>query len=209
MACFAFIERSDGGRTGLQVDRGIDKSGAAPVAPVRKCPKNDDVFLAGTRRIWRTNDFFSSAMPSWIANNQVTEASGILSVGFAAAETGCDTYAYGTARGLLRLTRDGGTTWTDLDPSTTLEGRPINSVAFDPTNTNRVFVARSGYDDVAPNKPGHIFRTENALASSPTWTRIGFAQCAVCRHAVQRDRDRSTRHASRVRGQRQRLVAQL
>ena len=48
----------------------------------------------------------------------------------------------------------------------------INSVAFDPTNTNRLFVARSGYDDTAPNKPGHIFRTDNALASPPTWTRM-------------------------------------
>ena len=162
----------DGGRTGLEVDGDIDRSGAAPTAPVRKCPRNDDVFLAGTRRIWRTNDFFGSAMPSWTANSQLTERSPILSIGFAEGEPGCNTYAYGTALGLVRLTRDGGTTWTDLDPSTTLEGRPINSVAFDPTNTNRVFVARSGYDDVAPNKPGHIFRTDNALSSAPTWTRM-------------------------------------
>ena len=161
----------NGGRTATQVDAGIDKSGLAPIAPVRKCAKNDEVFLAGTRRIYRTNSFFSAAIPSWTANSP-SEPSAIQSIGFADGEPGCDTYAYGTRFGAVRLTRDGGTTWTDLDPSKTLEARVINSVAFDPTNTNRLFVARSGYDDTAPNKPGHIFRTDNALASPPTWTRM-------------------------------------
>ena len=73
----------------------------------------------------------------------------------------------------MRLTRDGGTTWTDLDPSKSLPARPINSIAFDPTNTNRAFVAVSSYDVATPTKPGHIFRTDNALSSSPTWTRVG------------------------------------
>lgn len=169
---FARIYRTiDGGRTGVLVDGGIDRTGAAFTAPVRKCPTNDDVFLAGTRRIWRTNDFFGSARPSWTANGP-SEPSAIQSIGFAEGDPGCNTYAYGTRFGIIRLTRDGGTTWTDLDPSRTLEARPINSVAFDPTNTNRVFVARAGYDDAAPNKPGHIFRTDNALASAPTWTRL-------------------------------------
>lgn len=163
---------TDGGRTFLQVDGGIDKAGAAFIAPVRKCPKNDDVFLAGTTRLWRTNNLFGAGTPAWTANSPSNEPTAILSIGFANGEPGCDTYAYGTRFGAVRLTRDGGTTWTDIDPSKTLEARPINSVVFDPTNTNRVFVARSGYDDAAPNKPGHIFRTDNALASSPTWTRM-------------------------------------
>ena len=52
------IQRTtDGGQTTLQVDGDIDKTGIAFVAPITKCPANDDVFVMGTIRIWRTNDF--------------------------------------------------------------------------------------------------------------------------------------------------------
>ena len=75
---YAVIQRTtDGGRTTLQVDGDIDKTNAAIAAPVRKCPANDDVFLAGTNRIWRTNDFFNSAMPSWTVNSQPAETQSI------------------------------------------------------------------------------------------------------------------------------------
>lgn len=171
---FAVIQRTtDGGRTTLQVDGNIDKTGAAIAAPVRKCPTNDDVFLAGTNRIWRTNNFFNSAMPSWTVNSQAAEPQSILTITFVESDRNCNTYAYSTRAGVVRMTKDGGTTWSDLDPSKTLPERAINSVVFDPTNSNRAFVAVSFYNAGTPTKPGHIFRTDNALSSSPTWTRVG------------------------------------
>ena len=126
----------------LAADAGIDRAGTAFVAPVRKCPANDDVFLAGTTRIWRSNDFFSaSSTPSWTANS-ANESSSVLSIGFVEGDRSCNTYAYGTRiDGIVRLTRDGGTTWSDLDPTKTLPARPINSIVFDPTNPNRAFIA--------------------------------------------------------------------
>jgi photosystem II stability/assembly factor-like uncharacterized protein len=170
----AVIQRTtDGGRTTLQVDGDIDKTNAATVAPVRKCPANDDVFLAGTNRIWRTNDFFNSAMPSWTVNSRPAETQSILTITFVESDRNCNTYAYSTRAGVVRMTKDGGTTWSDLDPMKTLPERPVNSIAFDPTNSNRAFVAVSFYDVGTPTKPGHIFRTDNALSSSPTWTRVG------------------------------------
>jgi photosystem II stability/assembly factor-like uncharacterized protein len=171
---YAVIQRTtDGGRTTLQVDGGIDKTNAAIAAPVSKCPANDDVFLAGTNRVWRTNDFFNSAMPSWIVNSQPAEPQSILTITFIESDRNCNTYAYGTRNGVVRMTKDGGTTWSDLDPSKTLPGRAVNSIAFDQTNSNRAFVAVSSYDAGTPTKPGHIFRTDNAQSSSPTWTRVG------------------------------------
>lgn len=171
---YAVIQRTtDGGRTTLQVDGDIDKTNAAIAAPVRKCPANDDVFLAGTNRIWRTNDFFNSAMPSWTVNSQPAETQSILTITFVESDRNCNTYAYSTRAGVVRMTKDGGTTWSDLDPMKTLPGRAVNSIAFDPTNANRAFVAVSSYDAVTPSKPGHIFRTDNALSSPPSWTRVG------------------------------------
>ncbi len=163
----------DGGQTRPAADAGIDRTGTAFVAPVRKCPAIDDVFLAGTTRMWRTNNFFGSSAPSWAANSP-DEPSSVLAIGFVEGDRSCNTYAYGTRlNGTVRLTRDGGTAWTDLDPTRTLPARPITSIAFDPTNPNRAFVALSSYDLATPTKPGHIYRSDNALSASPTWTRVG------------------------------------
>jgi hypothetical protein len=175
---------TDGGRTSLQVDSGIDRTGAAFIAPTRKCPANDDVFVVGTYRIWRTNNFFNSAMPSWTPQtparqfptpgfNGLDDPGTVQSVAFVEGDRSCNSYAYGTRGGDVRLTRDGGNTWTDLDPTKALPARTINSIAFDPTNPNRAYLAVSSYDVATPTKPGHIFRTDNALSSSPTWTRVG------------------------------------
>jgi len=112
-------------------------------------------------------------MPSWTINGQPSDRSSILGITFLVGDRDCNTYAYVTATSVIRLTKDGGATWTDLDPSKALPARPVNSIAFDPTNANRAFVAVSSYDVATPTKPGHIFRTDNALSPSPTWTRVG------------------------------------
>ena len=179
------IQRTtDGGQTAVRVDGDIDKTGIAFVAPIRKCAANDDVFLVGTVRIWRTNDFFGSAAPRWTANspprafpspgfNALNDPGTIYAIAYIDGDRGCNSYAYGNRGGEVRLTRDGGTTWIDVDPSKGLPARPINGLAFDPNNPNRLFAVVSSYDEATPEKRGHIFRTENALSSSPTWTRVG------------------------------------
>jgi photosystem II stability/assembly factor-like uncharacterized protein len=175
------VRTTDGGRTRIAADEGIDKTRAAFISPIRKCPTNDDVFLAGTLRVWRSENFFSSTAPTWTANspprdlsgNGITEPGAILSIAYGEVEKGCNTYAFGNRGGEVRLTRDGGATWTDLDPSKGLPARPITSLTFDPSNPNRLFAAVSSYDEATPTRPGHTFRTDNALAASPTWTRVG------------------------------------
>ena len=99
----------------------------------------------------------------------------IISITFIESDRGCNTYAYGTRAGVVRMTKDGGTTSSDLDPTKTLPGRRAvdeGRLRIQPT-PNRAFVAVSFYDAGTPTTPGHIFRTENALSSSPTWTRVG------------------------------------
>ena len=171
----------DGGRTGTRVDGGIDKTGAAFVAPVRKCPANDDVFLTGTNRMWRTNNFFGSNVPAWTANgpshpfqfpNRLDAPGTILSIEFAPLDPGCNTYVFGNRGGQVQLTRDGGTTWRDLDPGRNLPARPVNSLAFDPTNANVLYAALSSFDVATPGKGGHIFKTTNALSDAPSWVNV-------------------------------------
>ncbi len=179
---FGAIQRTtDGGATGIQADAGINKAGAAFVAPVRKCPTNDDVFLTGTNRMWRTNNFFSAASPLWAANgpahpfpfpNQIGAPGTIHAIAFPASETGCNMYAYGNRGGEIYLTPNGGVTWTNLDPSASLPGRPINSIVFDPTTASIAYAALSSFNSGTPGKPGHVFKSTNALAATPTWIDI-------------------------------------
>lgn len=172
---------TDGGRTRTPADKGIDKTGSAFVAPVRQCPHNESVFVTGTTRAWRTDNFFSSAEPVWAANGPAHPApfpfaldypGTILTIDFAPSDRTCNTYAFGNRGGEVQITRDGGKTWTDLDPRKTLPPRPVNSLAIDPGNPEVIYAALSSFDDATPGKPGHVFKTTNALSSAPSWTNI-------------------------------------
>ena len=179
---FGVISRTtDGGVTGIQADTGIDKTGAAFVAPVRKCPTDDDVFLTGTNRLWRSNNFFSATAPSWTQNGPThpfpspysLDAPGTIhAIAFAPTEVGCNTYAYGNRGGQIYLTRNGGVAWSNLDPTGTLPARPINSIVFDPTTAAIAYAAISSFNDATPTRPGHVFKTLNALAATPTWIDV-------------------------------------
>lgn len=179
---FAGIGRTnDSGRTWIVADAGIDKTGAAFIAPLRKCPTNDDVFLTGTNRLWRTNNFFNSTAPSWSANSpphpfafpaSLTAPGTILGIDFAPSDATCNTYAYGNRGGEVQLTTNGGITWKDLDPGRTLPPRPVNSIAFNPANPNVILIALSSFDEGTPGKSGHVFKTTNAQAATPSWVNI-------------------------------------
>jgi hypothetical protein len=184
-ASFGVIQRTrDGGFTGIRADSLIDKTGVALVAPVRKCPTNDDVFLTGTNRIWRTDDFFSAADPLWRTNgpshpfatpNALNAPGTILSIAFAPTnplQTPCSIYAWGNRGGQIQLTRDGGVSWIDLDAGKTLPARPVNGLAFSPSNPNTIYIALSGIEATTPVRPGHVFKSVNALSGSASWIDV-------------------------------------
>ena len=78
--------------------------------------------LVGTTRLWRSNDFFSAASPTWSVN---ADQGRVLSIAFAGSDSSCGTYAYGTVgagnvsagfgttgAGSLRITGNGGASWS-------------------------------------------------------------------------------------------------
>jgi uncharacterized protein (TIGR03437 family) len=176
------ISRSkDGGQTWIDAGTGSDLTAAAFYAPVRKCAGNDDVFVTATNRMWRTDAFFSSEVPQWAANEPPSPFSTgggyaspgtILDVEFADSDTTCNTYVYGNRSGQVRLTKDGGKTWLNLDPKQSLPPRPVNGLAVDPTNANVVYAALSSFDDQTPGHAGHVFKTTNALSAAPAWVDV-------------------------------------
>lgn len=173
------VSRTRDGQTWQRADAGISFGGSAYTAPLRKCPTNDDVFLTGTHRMYRIDNFFSASTPSWAANGPfpgfpatLNSLGTILAIEFAPGDGTCNIYAYGTRGGQIRLTMDGGTTWRDLDAARILPARPVSWLAFDPTNRNVLYAALSSFDDLTPGKPGHVFKTTNALSGSPSWTNV-------------------------------------
>lgn len=162
---------TNGGVTNPSADAGIDKTGAPFIARFAGCPSNEDTFIAGTDNLWRSANFFSSGSPSWSSNGPKM-GSGISALAFAPSDGTCGTYAFGTANGQLRLTANGGSSWTDLDASNLVPNRFVTGFAFAPGNANTLYVTLSGFDEGTPGKPGHVFRTGNALAAAPAWSNV-------------------------------------
>jgi photosystem II stability/assembly factor-like uncharacterized protein len=172
---------TDGLQSWQKADTGIDYNGAHIPIPVRKCPGNDDVFVAGTNRMWRSDNFFSAATASWVTNSPADpypfpfapNAPGtIYAIEFNPSDSTCSTYVYGNRGTQIQMTTDGGKTWRDLDRGKTLPPRPINAIAVDPVNSNVLYVALSSFDDGTPGKPGHVFKTTNAMSAAPVWSNI-------------------------------------
>ena len=81
-------------------------------------------------------------------------------------------YAFGTEDGQLRITSNGGGIWSDLDPADAVPNRYISGLAFSPVDPNTLYVALSGFNAGTPGHNGHLFKTMNALAATPTWTDV-------------------------------------
>lgn len=154
-------------------DIGDDRKNALFIAPFAMHPGNPNLFLAGTTKLWKSSNFFSapsSQEPSWTANSPVLSA--ISAIAFAPSDNAGITFAYGTSTGQLRLTTDGGgNAWVDIAGSA-LPGRYVTALAFHPNNANVLYVTLSGFNQNTANKPGHVFKTANALAPTPTWANV-------------------------------------
>lgn len=142
-----------------------------------KAPYNDDLLIAGTATLWRCANFFSGTVPSWTSNGPALLGTNgspvpISAMAFAPSDTNGLIYAYGTEDGQLRITSNGGGMWSDPNLAKTLPGRYISGLAFSPTNANVLYVTFSGFDESTLGQPGHLFKTANAFAGTPTWTNL-------------------------------------
>jgi formylglycine-generating enzyme required for sulfatase activity len=139
-----------------------------------KSPRNDDLVIVGTSQLWRSDDFFHGV--HWRQNSPIIYSGPnpvpISAMAFAPSDTTGQIYAFGTEDGQLRITSNGGATWTDLDAGNAVPNRYVSGLAFGPADPNVLHVTLSGFDESTPGQPGHLFKTANALAASPTWANV-------------------------------------
>lgn len=157
---------TDGGANTVFAGGGLDGAGAPFIGVLDSCRSNDDVFIAGLDNLWRSDNFYSGGAAVWSSNGP-EEGAGLVAMGFAPGVASCNTYAYGTTGGVLKITQDGGSTWADLDAGGAIPDRYITDLAFDPADANVLYVTISGF-----GPEGHVFKSENALSGAATWTNI-------------------------------------
>jgi hypothetical protein len=148
------------------------------------------VVLAGSKALWRTNAFVTTpltpAIP-WAANGPAlgplaSLAQDFLSaIAFAPFDPTCPTYAFAGNKGAALLTRDGGATWTDLDPTNKAPHRYVTRLAFSPTSVDTLYVPLSDFDENTPGQPGHVFKATGAT-TGVTWTNVNLPANVVAVH---------------------------
>lgn len=162
------LRTKNGGASFSSATSGLNTFNALLVAPFRKSPNNDDIFIAGTSVLWKTTNFFAGTDPSWFVNgpnlNEYHTA-----VAFAPSDTNSLTYAFGTLNGNLNVTADGGNTWTQIIYFSAY----ISALAFHPDNSNLLYITISSFNDPSVPPKGHLYRTTNAFAASPTFLSVG------------------------------------
>jgi len=62
--------------------------------------------------------------------------------------------------------------WVSVNADGLVPGRVVTGLAFHPRDANTLYVTVGGFDQGTPLRPGHLFRTANALSPSPRWTRV-------------------------------------
>jgi hypothetical protein len=171
----------DSGANFENVTYGINTAHAPFLPRFDKHPSLDDFFIAGTVNVWKSTTFFSAPSPilssMWssngppllLANGEPAEISALV---FAPSDSLGQTYAFATEDGQFRVTSNDGKDWTNPDPDNVVPNRYITDLAFDPLNSNTLYVTLSGFDEGTPGAPGHLFKTTNALSGVPGWTNI-------------------------------------
>jgi len=142
-------------------------------------PGNENIVISGSTRLLKCTSFFTAPAPQYVQDyvalwpyNSPEMNSWVTALAFAPSDTTGNTYAFGTRNGQLRLTAQGGATWVDIDAGNNLPNRFVTQVAFNPQNANVLYVTVSGFDENTPGKPGHVFKTANALAAAPAWVNV-------------------------------------
>src|SRR5262249_17496502 len=142
---------TDGGRSFQRVQGDIDLTYVSFQMALAKCPADDDVVFVGNSRLWRTNNFFNSATPTWSINHPAITGSNssnaIHTVAFPSTDSNCNTYAFGGGDAFLRITTNAGASWSDLDPSRGVPRRAVTGLRFAPSDPNvaYVYVTLSGF----------------------------------------------------------------
>ncbi len=157
----------------------FDHAGSPFFSRFVTCPSaaSADIALAGTTKLWRSNNIFTGTPPTWSINSpDLNECppgycNGIRAIEFAPSDASCGTYAIAGGERILATT-NAGSSWLTLAPVAPLPNAMVTDLAFDPQDARRLYATFSGYNEENGRGPGHLFVCNDITAPSPTWIDI-------------------------------------
>jgi len=132
-------------------------------APLTLGPGNPNTVYYGTDKLYRsankgdTMTIVSQAM-----------AATITSIGIAPSDD--NVRIVGLRNGGVFKTSTGAAVLTDADPTNSIPNNIVDRIVIDPTNTDVAYVTLNGFGVIAG---GHVWKTTNLSAATPTWTLSG------------------------------------
>ena len=134
-------------------------------------PGNENIVLTGSSQLIRTTNFFTAQdVPDWSFDSPDL-GEFVSAIAFAPSDAAGNTYAFGGSGGALRVTAPANNS-VDIDAGNAVPNRYVTAMAFAPNNANILYATLSGFDEGTPGKPGHVFKTANALVANPTWANV-------------------------------------
>ncbi len=121
------------------------------------------MIYTGTYRLYRT----ANRGDSWQAiSGDLTggEQSRGRLIAIAVAPSDPGTIYTGSSDGLVAVTRNQGSSWSDVTGSS-MPNRYVSDIAVSPQSATKAYVTFNGFSTHTPAKPGKIFRTSNAGGS--------------------------------------------
>lgn len=163
--------------TNVGVDSAALAVGETASNAVQQCPSDENVFIVGTNRVWKSSNVFATpdgVRPSWTplwnaaspplgydaANTQVSV------LAFAPTDTTCKTFAFGTSNGQVWLTKDDGVSWRRIqDTAHPIISRLVTDLDFNPKNGNTLYLALGEWWTI-PTPRGYLYRVDNLDTAS-------------------------------------------
>jgi uncharacterized repeat protein (TIGR01451 family) len=179
----ALYRISDGGAQFFSrqiIQSGLNRDRSEFYIPWVLSPNNPNQLVAGSYRVYRTDDARGSAKWNLISPDLTTGCTGTAPNGartcaISAIGVGGGTAVYaGTLDGNVWVSPDAQTaaapSWTQIDTKVNhLPNRPVSDLAVDRSNYRIAYLAYNGYDEATPKDPGHAFATTDGGKS---WKNI-------------------------------------
>jgi photosystem II stability/assembly factor-like uncharacterized protein len=140
------------------------------IAPFAMNPENSSVLIAGSNRVWVTNN----SAASWTAASNVLDMAGALVSAVAIVNISSTYLAFaGTSGGKIFLCANlnpaaGVNTWTDISPPGN-NGAWVRRITIDLNNKNRLFACYGGYNVTGTPTSRHVWYSTD---QGRTWSDI-------------------------------------
>ena len=150
------------------------------IPPMAIDPVTSNTLFLGAQNLWRSTNIKDAVNTnvSWsiVRSSRPTNALGFIPYvsAVAVAPGSSDIVWIGYDDGQIACTTTGSQpspTWISVTQPTGTSTRYVTKIAYDPSNTNRVFIAYGGYQ-ASNETPSNLHVTTMGCVANPTWTNL-------------------------------------